>query len=349
MLTGDGSPDRLRPMCDSGKHRHQTGGVQGHHQAAPRTRESVDEGACAGPGAFRDGGANAFSDRIFEYRQVETRKLVLVLVITSATMLVEIVGGVLTRSLALISDAGHMFTHSFAIVISLGAILIAKNPPCHHRTYGWFRAEIMAAFVNSLFLFGVTAWIVWESFQRLRRPAVVLGLEMFAVALFGLLVNLVTMAILRGHHRGDMNIRGVFLHLLADTLSSVAIVIGGVVIWYTGAAFLDPIISLGISLAILAWAWGLFKESSRILLEMAPRGLDVDSLADELKGRFPEIQGLYNVHFWAITSEMYVFTAHLRVREEALRETTGREVIRKINRYLKERYPIVESTIQWIH
>ncbi len=325
------------------------------HPAAPHRHGHQGSAGASGNGTCeplpepgRERGRNSFSDHIFEYRQVETGKLILALAITTLTMAVEIAGGVLSGSLALISDAGHMFTHSFAIVISLGAVLIAKNPPCHHRTFGMFRAEILAAFVNSLFLFGVTAWIVWESVRRMISPVAVLGWEMFAVALFGLLVNLTTMAILRGHHHGDLNIRGVFLHLMSDTLSSVAIVIGAILIRFTGLDFIDPVISLGISLAIAVWAWGLFRDSSRILLEMAPAGLDVDTLGEDLKVRFPEIEALHNVHFWAITAQMYVFTAHLRVREEARRGAHGAALVDKVNRYLKERYPIVESTIQVI-
>lgn len=314
----------------------------GHHHHPHPSGGRGD--ACAIPSA--DGGTrfNTFSDHIFEYRAVETRKLVLVMVVTLLTMGAEIVGGIWTGSLALISDAGHMFTHAFAVVISLAAILIARNPPCHHRTYGLFRAEILAAFSNSLFLAAVTAWIVWESALRLVHPRPVQGREMLLVALFGLAVNLGTMLILHGHHRDDLNIRGVFLHLVADTLSSVAIVSGAALIQYTGWNALDPLISVGISLAILHWAWGLGRESAGILLEMAPAGLDVESVSRELRRSFPEIAALDNVHLWAITPRMYVFTAHLSLGEVV----DPREVIRRVTAHLKERYPIVESTIEWV-
>ncbi len=307
---------------------------------------AAGDGACEAPaaGTFREPGG-AFADRIFEYRGTTTRKLVWVMAVTAVTMAVEIVGGLLTGSLALISDAGHMFTHAFAIVVSLLAIVIARNPPCHHRTYGLFRAEILAAFVNSIFLFGVTAWILWESVRRLAHPVPILGSQMLYVAVFGLAVNLVTMLILREHDHHDLNVRGVWLHLLADTLSSVAIVAGAVIIRYTGILAVDPAVSLVITLAIGIWAWGLCRESSRILLEMAPRGFDIERLSEEIKQSFPEVERLSSVHFWAITSEMYVFTAHVKVRGAA----GEKELIGRLNRYLKERYPIVESTIQLAH
>lgn len=320
-----------------------------HHNTGGRKSEShLAEEKCRRPKA-EAGGKNPFSEFIFEYRQVETGKLILVLVITTLAMLIEIAGGFLTGSLSLLSDAGHMFTHSFAIIISLLAILIARNPPCHHRTYGLFRAEILAAFVNSLFLFAVTFMIVYESIRRLLSPVDVLGMEMLAVAVFGLVINLVTMLILHGHRHGDLNVKSVFLHLLADTLSSVAIVIGAAVIHFSGLNLIDPVISLGISIAIAVWAWGLFRESSRILLEMSPRGIDVDSLGTELKSIFPEIERLENVHFWAITSDMYVFTAHMKISVEAASVSSENELISRINSHLRERYNIIESTIQRIY
>ncbi len=316
------------------------------HRHADQTHEHPRDTCLASPGDLPAGAfRNAFSDRIFEYRPIEGRRLGLALVITFLTMLVEIVGGMVTGSISLISDAGHMFTHSFAIVIALASLLIARNPPCHHRTFGLFRAEILAAFTNSLFLFGVTVWIVWESLARVFHPVPVATREMLWIALVGLAVNLATMLILRQHHEHDLNVRGVFLHLAADTLSSVAIVAGALVIAATGWNLLDPLIGLGISAAIGVWAVGLFRDSSRILLEMAPPGIDVDTLAAELTARFPGIEALENVHFWAITGTMYVFTAHLRPAPSA---GPPEELVNRVIAYLKERHPIVQATIQTI-
>jgi cobalt-zinc-cadmium efflux system protein len=291
---------------------------------------------------------NAFSDRIFSYREVESKKLIWALSITTLAMIVEVVGGLLTGSIALIGDAGHMFTHTFSIIISLGAIYIARNPPCHHRTFGLFRAEILAAFVNSLFLFGVSAVIAWESIERLIHPVPILGMEMFFVAVFGMAVNVTTMFIIHGHHKEDLNVRSVFLHMLADTASSAVIVVGAVLIHFTGFTLIDPLIGLGISLVIIAWTWGLLRESTRILLEMAPAGLDVDSMEKELKMEFPEIDELDKIHFWAITSNMYVFSAHLKVRREALEDAAANGVVDRVTRFLQERHPIVQSTIQLV-
>ncbi|MDI6885486.1 MAG: cation diffusion facilitator family transporter [archaeon] len=154
---------------------------------------------------------NPFSEHLFEYRSVEKRKLILSLSITAVVMVIEFIGGILTNSIALISDAGHMFTHSFAIGISLIAITIARKPPCHHRTFGLYRAEILAAFINGLFLLLVVAVIVYEAALRIIYPRHVLGLQMLMIALVGLSVNLISIVILRGSE-ADLNVRSVFYH-----------------------------------------------------------------------------------------------------------------------------------------
>ena len=289
---------------------------------------------------------NVFSTRLFEHRSTERKKLVLSLAITVIVMIVELVGGLLTRSIALISDAGHMFTHAVAIGISLVAILIARKPLCHHRTFGLFRAEILAAFVNGLFLLGVASIIVYESVRRLLHPQDVLGQQMLFVAFIGLATNVVSILILHGSHREDLNVRSVFFHMMADAASSVGIIIAAVLIISTGWNFLDPLVSLGISAAIVYWAWGILRESTAILLEMAPTGLNVDIISDDLKSTFNEIAALDNVHLWAITADMLVFSAHVKLKGERRTPETQAQLIQRINKHLTEKYRIIESTIQ---
>jgi cobalt-zinc-cadmium efflux system protein len=286
---------------------------------------------------------NAFSEHLFEYRAVEKRKLLLSLFITSVVMVVEVIGGILTNSIALISDAGHMFTHSFAIGISLIAILIARKPPCHHRTFGLYRAEILAAFINGLFLIVVVGIIMYEAVLRIIHPRDVLGLQMFVIALVGLVVNVASILILRGTTT-DLNVRSVFYHLIGDAASSVGIVIAAVVIFYTRWNIVDPLVSLGISALILYWAWGILKESTRVLLEMAPAGLDITIIGDNLRLAFPEIEALCNVHLWAITPDMLVFSAHIKLNT-ILAPAQG-DLVQRIGTYLAERYNIIESTLQ---
>jgi cobalt-zinc-cadmium efflux system protein len=288
---------------------------------------------------------SAFSEHLFEYRSVEQRKLALSLLITFFVMIVEMVGGVLTGSIALISDAGHMFTHCFALAISLVAIHIARKPPCHHRTFGLYRAEVLAAFINGLFLLLVVGVMVYEALLRIMQPREVLGLQMLGVALVGLGVNLASILILHGSSKQDLNVRSVFYHMVADAASSVGIVVAAVVIFYTGWNILDPIVSLGISAIIVLWAWGILKESTKVLLEIAPTGLNIDIISDDLKENFPEIEGLLSVHLWTITAGMNVFSAHVRL--DNVREAKGQQqLVAKIHNHLSDTYGIVESTIQ---
>ncbi|UCD04691.1 MAG: cation transporter [candidate division WOR-3 bacterium] len=289
---------------------------------------------------------HSFSERIFEFRDVEKKKLTISLVITAVVMVVEIVGGILSRSIALISDAGHMFTHAFAITISLVAIIIAARPPCHHRTFGLYRAEILAAFINGLFLLGVGGLIIYEAIERIISPEDVLALDMLLIALIGLVVNVVSIFILHGSHKRNINIKGVFYHMIADAASSVGIVAAAVIIYFTKWNIVDPIVSIGISLVIVFWAWGILKESAKILLEMAPTGLNVDIIIQDLKKQFPEIKQLEHAHLWTITADMLVFSAHILLDDTHQSAEAQNRLISKINSYLARRYHIIESTVQ---
>ncbi len=282
------------------------------------------------------------SSAIFEFRTVEKRKLTLSLIITIVVMVVEIVGGLLTNSMALLTDAGHMFTHSFAISISLGAILIAQRPPCQHRTFGLYRAEVIAAFINGLFLLLVVGLILYEAIERILHPVEVFGFEMLLIGLIGLATNLTSIAILHGSHKKNINVRSVFFHMVGDTASSVGLVIAAGVIHYTHWNFLDPMVSVGIAVVILVWAVGVLRESVRILLEVAPPGYDVDTIAAALKEKFEIIDEVSGAHVWVITVEMYVFYAHITLRSDAHDPTLAQ----KINAFLLEQFAIIESTIQ---
>lgn len=287
-----------------------------------------------------------FTEHLFEYRSLAWKKLVLSLAITGIVMIVELVGGLFTRSIALVSDAGHMFTHAFAIAISLVAIVIARKPPCHHRTFGLYRAEILAALINGLFLLLIVVIILHEAIGRILHPEEVLSMSMLFIGLVGLITNIVSIVILQGVHRSDLNVKGVFYHMVGDAVSSVGIVLGAVIIHWTGWNMIDPLISIGISAIILYWAWGILKESATILLEMAPRGMNVDTIAADLKKTFPEIKNLSSVHIWMITADMLVFSAHILFDESVKVCPDHDRIIAQINEYLKKKYRIIESTIQ---
>jgi len=289
---------------------------------------------------------NPFTKQLFEHRTTEKKKLYLSLAITALVMVIEVIGGILTNSIALISDAGHMFTHCFALSISIVAITISKKPPCHHRTFGLYRAEILAAFVNGIFLIIVVAVIIYEAVIRIINPREILELQMFIIAIIGLLVNIASILILYGSHKSDINIKSVFYHMLADAASSVGIIITAIIIYYSGWSILDPLVSIGISIIILRWAWNVLRESAVILLEMAPTGLTTEIIENELKSKFSEIKDIYNVHLWTITADMYVFTAHIKIHNPEKSTQKCIKLLKEIDKYLSEKYGIIESTLQ---
>jgi len=285
------------------------------------------------------------SDELFEYRSVERKRLWLAIAVTGIVMLVEIAGGLLSNSLALISDAGHMFTHFFALAVSLGAIFCAARPVCHHRTFGFFRIEILAALFNSLFLFGVTGWIVYESVLRILNPAPVLSTQMFFVAIIGLIANLISAVLLHGANKNDLNVKSAFVHMVADTLSSVVIIIGAVIIRFTGWDIIDPLLGIGIALVILCWGWGLFMDSVHILLEGAPKGLTTDIVEKALLEGVPQIKEICDLHIWTITSEMYSMATQIKLKENYSMEEL-RDIKMKIKSIVDERFDIEHVTIE---
>ncbi len=287
-----------------------------------------------------------FKDNIFQYRSVEKKKLVLSLTITLIVMIVEIIGGFLTNSIALMSDAGHMFTHAFAIGISLFAINLARKPPCHHKTYGLYRAEVLAAFINGLFLIPIVALIMYESILRILYPQEINSFYMLTIAIIGLAVNLTSIFILHGSHKKDLNVRGVFYHMIADAASSVGIVIASIIIFTTGLTIIDPIVSICIAIIILYWAWGILKKSTRILLQMTPKGLNIDIIKGDLKSNFHEILDIFNIHLWTIIPEMLVFSAYVILKDSIKTNNNQKNIISKVNNYLFQEYKIIESTIQ---
>jgi len=283
------------------------------------------------------------ADHLFEFRSVVKKKLILSLTITLIVMFVEIFGAIVTNSIALLSDSGHMFTHAFAISISLFAIFIASKPACDDKTFVLYRAEILAAFINGLFLIPIVGFIMYEAILRTLFPQDVDGLYMLFVAVLGLIVNISSIIILHGSQENNLGIKSVFYHMIADAASSVGIVIVSIIIIFSGWTILDPLVSFGISIVILYWAWGILRDSTRILLEKAPKGLDIEVMFNDLKHQFPDIKDFYNYHIWTITPGMVVFSAYVQIAKE---NPNSEDFLVEFNKYLHEKYKFIEVTIQ---
>jgi cobalt-zinc-cadmium efflux system protein len=232
-----------------------------------------------------------------------------VLALTAIFMVAEAVGGVLSGSLALLADAGHMFTDVAALALSLFALGLSRRPPSTRRTYGYARLEILAALVNGAGLLVIAGLILREAYERFSAPAEVNGGLMLGVAIMGLAVNVVGASLLHRHAHDNLNVRGAYLHVLGDLMGSVGAIAAGVVILATGWTPIDPIVSILIALLILWSAWGLVRESADILLESVPPHVDMDAILGELAA----IQGLHDVHdvhVWTVTSGLVALSAH---------------------------------------
>lgn len=237
------------------------------------------------------------------------RRLRWVLAVTAAFMVAEVVGGIVSGSLALLADAGHMFTDVAALALSLVAMRWARRPPSPERTYGWVRLEILAALVNGATLLVIAGWVVVEAVARFREPVEVEAPLMLAVAAAGLVVNAVGLALLRGHSHGDLNVRGAYLHVLGDLLGSVGALAAGAVIALTGWSAADPLASIVIALLILMSAGRLVREATDVLLEAAPRHVDVERVLAELES-IPGLEQVHDLHVWTLTSGFVALSAH---------------------------------------
>ena len=271
------------------------------------------------------------------------RRVVIALVLTGAFMIVEVIGGILSGSLALLADAGHMLTDTMALALAAVAFQVCKRPADAKLTYGYHRFQILAAFVNGLSLLFIVGWILFEAVDRFLDPTEVLGETMLVVAAAGLVVNLIAFAVLHGGDRENLNIRGAAIHVAGDLLGSVAAIAAALVIIYTGWTPMDPILSVAVAMLILRSAWILVKRSSHVLLEGAPEWLDTKIMQDKIVGQVSTVNSIHHVHVWGMTPQDLMLTMHVRLEQEPGNPT---ECIRRIKELLRDEYGIGHSTIE---
>ena len=275
--------------------------------------------------------------------QANRRRLLATLGLTAAILLAEAIGGWLTNSLALLSDAGHMFTDLLALGLSFQALRLAERPPTTNRTFGFRRAEILSALANGVVLIVVSLFIFYEAYRRLVSPPEVQGLGMLAIAVIGLAANLGGVVLLRG--AGDnLNIRGALLHVLGDAISSVGVIVGGVVILATGWYLVDPIISIAIGLIIIWGAVRLVNEAVNILMEAVPKSLDPEAVVAAMR-RVPGVQDVHDVHIWCLTPQLCNLSCHILIDDMAT--SRSNEILTQVNRLLAEQFNIQHTTIQF--
>ncbi len=280
-------------------------------------------------------------DHYYNPTENRGRPLALALAITSVYFMAEVVGGILTNSLALLSDAGHMFSDIAALGLSLFAFRMARRPATAKRTYGYHRVEILAALINGLTLWLIVGIIFHEAYHRFLDPPEVQSLGMLVVAALGLGVNLAAGFILYGSDRESLNLRGAFLHVVGDALGSVGAIAAGIIMLLTGWYLADPLVSVFIGLLILYSSWGLVKESIEILMQSVPKGIDIE----EVQRAMEQVSGVtkvHDLHIWAVTSGVSTLSAHVVVN--------GREdfhqVLNELEAILRERFNVEHTTIQ---
>jgi cobalt-zinc-cadmium efflux system protein len=278
-------------------------------------------------------------------RAADRARLRWVLSVTGSVLVVELVGAWLSGSLALLADAGHMATDAGAVVLALGASYVAGLPGGPRSTFGYHRAEVLAALLNALVLLGVCAYLGYAGISRLADPTEVDAIELVGFAAFGLVANAVSMAILHRSDTGSINLRGAANEVFADLLGSVLAVLAGVVIWVWGWDRADPVASLLIAVLILPRATMLMRDAAVVLLEIAPAGLDLDDVRRHLCG-VPGVVDVHDLHAWTITSGIPSLSAHVRVTDEALAERGVGRILDELCACTAEHFAVRHATFQ---
>lgn len=272
-----------------------------------------------------------------------TRGFVIAIGLTAVTLIAEVIGGYWTNSLALLSDAAHVFMDLFALVLSLTAIRLARFPASDTRTYGWHRAEIFASLINGTTLLLIAFGILGEAWDRLIHPEAVKSKEMFIIATIGLVMNLVAAGRLHGHSHVDLNVRSAFLHVIGDAIASVGVIIGGIIMLYTGWFVIDALISLAIVLIISWGAIRILREAGHILLEGVPSHIDINEMVAMMKA-VSGVNNVHHVHVWSICSHITALSAHIDV-EPDYRLRQG-EIIANLEELLEDEFHITHTTLQ---
>lgn len=274
-------------------------------------------------------------------RGAHLRRLSVMLGLVIAFMGAEVIGGLLSGSLALLADAGHMLSDAAALALSLFALWISQRPANPRRTYGYYRAEILAALFNGSTLIAIAFFIVIEACRRMSEPPAVQGALMMGVAVGGLIVNAIGLALLHRGKSESLNMHGAWLHVLSDALGSVGTIVAGILVWLFHWNLADPIASLIIAVLIVLSSWGLLRESVAVLMESTPRGLEIDEIEQAIHN-VPGVRAVHDLHVWSITTGIEALSAHV-VTDQPAAHT---QLLHAIRDALHERFGINHVTIQ---
>lgn len=295
-----------------------------------------------GHGHASDGGGHSHGPRIGSAGAEHQKPLAIAFALTGLYALVEVLGGLLSGSLALISDAAHMGTDTLGLGLALAAIQLAKRPAAGGRTYGTYRLEVLAAVINGLLLFGVAFYVLYEAYRRFQQPPEVLGVPMLVVATVGLVVNVISFRLLMAGSKESLNLKGAYLEVMADMLGSVGVIVGAIIIATTGFRQVDTFVGVAIGLFILPRTWKLMRQALRILMEVAPPGVDVEAATRDLKA-VPGVKEVHDLHIWTLTSGLEAATVHVVVDDE---DVDWHGILDQARQVLMTGYGVTHPTIQ---
>ncbi|MCB1703651.1 MAG: cation diffusion facilitator family transporter [Halioglobus sp.] len=270
------------------------------------------------------------------------RRIFLAMLLTGGFMVVEVIGGLLSGSLALIADAGHMATDTAALALAWFAFRLSRRPADTSRSYGFHRGEVLAAFINGIAMIALVGWILVEAIQRLNAPVDVLGGLMLWVAIGGLLVNCVAFWLLHTGSSDNLNVRGAAVHVAGDLLGSVGAILAAAIILWTGWTPVDPLLSIAVALLILRSAWMITRQSAHILMEGTPAGLHPEDIKADLVQHIPAVEDVHHIHIWSLTQERHLVTLHARIQADA----DADESLNAVTSRLVDRFHVDHATVQ---
>lgn len=276
--------------------------------------------------------------------EIKGRSLIIVMILNFIITIAEIIGGILSGSLSLISDALHNFSDGLSVIISYFAHQIAKRNNDIKKTFGYKRAEILAAVINSSVLIIISVYLFKEAYFRFISPQAINGLSVMLVALVALIANVISVVLLKKGSHGDINIKSTYIHLLSDALASVAVIVGGMVMYFFKAYWVDPVLTIAIGLYVLKESFEILKKATNILMQGVPEGFDIKKITDDLK-QVEYIKDIHHVHCWSLNEKDIHFEAHANIKDILVSET--KPILKKIEHVLKEHYGINHVTIQF--
>jgi cobalt-zinc-cadmium efflux system protein len=271
------------------------------------------------------------------------RKLLYGIILSLTILIVEIIGGLLSNSLALLSDAGHVLTDVVALGLSWYGVRQAARPSNHRMTFGYHRTGVIIAIVNALSIFAIAGIILYEAYRRFQQVQEINSPLMIGIAFVGLIANVIVVFWLRSEQKGNLNVRSAFWHALGDALASIGVIVGGLVIFMTGQYLIDPLVSVIISLIILSSAWKILREGFRVILESTPKDVDIQAMITALK-QIPGVKDVHDIHVWSISAELRSMNGHILVDDVSTSQ--AEEIRAKVEEVVREQYHVGHTTLQ---